>query len=45
MIMRKPMKQKQPTKPAMPMTPAEMREQRRKDFDKRVEGEKRGRKR
>lgn len=34
-------KPKQPT----PMTPAERREAQRKEFDKRVDGEKRGRKR
>lgn len=39
------MKSKQPSKPApMPQSPAERREQQRKDFDKRVEAEKRGRK-
>lgn len=31
-------------KPASPMSPRELREQRRKDFDKRVVAEKRGRK-
>jgi hypothetical protein len=37
------MKPKQPSKPA-PQSPAERREQQRKDFSKRVEAEKRGRK-
>lgn len=40
------MKSKQPVTPQYrPATPAELREQRRKEFDKRVEGEKRSRKR
>lgn len=35
----------QPSPPALrPASPRELREQRRKDFDKRVEAEKRGRK-
>jgi hypothetical protein len=40
------MKSKQPSKPAapMPLTNAERREQQRKDFSKRVDAEKRGRK-
>jgi hypothetical protein len=42
------MKSKQPAQPQptfRPATPAELREQRRKDFDKRVEAEKRSRNR
>jgi sugar-specific transcriptional regulator TrmB len=38
------MKSKQPSPPYRPASPRELREQRRKDFDKRVEAEKRGRK-
>jgi hypothetical protein len=41
------MKSKQPAQPQpqyRPATPTELREQRRKEFDKRVEAEKRGRK-
>lgn len=40
------MKPKQPSKPAipLPLSGAERREQQRKEFDKRVDAEKRGRK-
>lgn len=45
-VARKICESKQPAQPQYrPATPAELREQRRKAFDKRVEAEKRGRKR